>query len=83
MVSFPVLVSISVNKNGHRRILGIDIVFEEICNVLYYVPYKEKENLACYLKQIFNSPTKEMATTVNPDDYPEISGQLSQSQSNV
>ena len=33
-------------------------------NVLSSVPYKEKANLASYLKQIFNSPTREMAATI-------------------
>ena len=33
-------------------------------NVLSCVPYKEKVKLACYLKQIFNSPNGEMAATV-------------------
>ena len=33
-------------------------------NVLSCVPYKEKEKLACYLKQIFASPTREMATSI-------------------
>lgn len=115
VVSCPVLISIGIDKNGHRKILGVDIAFEEsylsyknhfnklkergvkkvdltitddhkglikaqqevfphtphqrcIChfmrNVLSYVPYKEKAKLAYYLKQIFNSPNKEMATTV-------------------
>ena len=115
VISCPVLVTIGVDKNGHRKILGIDIAFEEsyqsylnhfekikekgvkkvdltisddhkglikaqqevfphtphqrcIChfmrNVLSYVPYKEKAKLADYLKQIFNSPSREMATTI-------------------
>lgn len=115
VVSFPVLITIGVDKNGHRKILGIDIAFEEsyqsykqhfeklkergvkqvdltisdehkglikaqqevfphtphqrciahfMRNVLSYVPYKEKRKLADYLKQIFNSPSKEMASTV-------------------
>jgi len=33
-------------------------------NVLSHVPYKEKTKLACYLKQIFNSPNRQMATTI-------------------
>jgi transposase-like protein len=33
-------------------------------NVLSYVPYKEKRKLADYLKQIFNSSSKEMAHPV-------------------
>jgi len=33
-------------------------------NVLSYVPYKGKANLAGYLKQVYNSPNQEMATTV-------------------
>ena len=109
------MASIGVGKNGYRKILGIDIAFEEsylsylnhfnkikdrglkkvdliisddhkgliraqeevfthtphqrcIChymrNVLSYIPYKEKVKLAEYLKQIFASPTKEMAHTI-------------------
>jgi len=115
VVSCPVLITIGVDKNGHRKILGVDLAFEEsyqsylnhfnkikerglkkvdltisddhkglikaqqeifpntphqrcIChfmrNVLSCVPYKEKANLASYLKQIFNSPTREMAATI-------------------
>jgi len=115
VVSCPVLISIGVNQNGYRKILGVDIAFEEgyqsyknhfnrlkekglkkvdltisddhkglikaqqevfphtphqrcIChfmrNVLSYVPYKEKAKLACYLKQIFHSPSKQMAATI-------------------
>jgi len=33
-------------------------------NVLSYVPFKEKKKLACYLKQIFNSPNRQMATAI-------------------
>jgi transposase-like protein len=33
-------------------------------NVLSYVPYKEKAKLADYLKQIFNSPSRPMASTI-------------------
>ena len=131
VVSCPVLISIGIDKNGHRKILGVDIAFEEsyqsyknhlnklkergvkqvdltisddhrglikaqqevfpntphqrcIChfmrNVLSYVPYKEKSKLADYLKQIFNSPNKEMAATVAQliaqkyqDSYPKVS----------
>jgi transposase-like protein len=113
---YLLLITAGVDKNGHRKILEVDIAFEEsyqsylnhfntlkekglkkvdlticddhkglikaqqelfpntphqrcIChfmrNVLSYVPYyKEKEKLACYLKQIFNSPTRQMATTI-------------------
>jgi len=115
VISCPVFISVGVDKNGHRKILGVDIAFEEsyqsylnhfnklkerglkkvdltisdehkglikaqqevfpntphqrcIChfmrNVLSYVPYKEKTKLACYLKQIFNSPHREMAATI-------------------
>jgi len=115
VVSCPVLISTGVDKNGYRKILGVDIAFEEsyqsykshfnrlkerglkrvdltisddhkglikaqqevfpntphqrcIChfmrNVLSHVPYKEKTKLADYLKQIFNSPNRHMATTV-------------------
>jgi transposase-like protein len=52
-------------------------------NVLSCVPYKEKVNLADYLKQIFNSPTREMASTVAQliaqkyqDSYPKVSQML-------
>jgi transposase-like protein len=112
---YLLLITAGVDKNGHRKILGVDIAFEEsyqsylnhfnkikdkglkkvdlticddhkglikaqqelfpntphqrcIChfmrNVLSYVPYKEKEKLACYLKQIFNSPNRQMAITI-------------------
>ena len=33
-------------------------------NVLSHVPYKEKAKLACYLKQIFHSPSRQMAATI-------------------
>jgi putative transposase len=115
VISCPVLITIGIDKNGHRKILGVDIAFEEsyqsylnhfnkikdkglkkidltisddhkglikaqqevfpntahqrcIChfmrNVLSHVPYKEKEKLACYLKQIFDSPNRQMAATI-------------------
>jgi len=115
VVSSPVLISIGVDQNGHRKILGVDFAFEEsyqnyknhfnrlkerglkqvdltisddhkglikaqqevfpntahqrcIChftrNVLSCVPHKEKEKLACYLKQIFNSSNRQMAATI-------------------
>ncbi len=115
VVSCPLLISIGVDQNGHRKILGVDLAFEEsyqsylnhfekikarglkkvdltisddhkglikaqqeifpntphqrcighfMRNVLSHVPYKEKTQLADYLKQIFNSPSREMATTV-------------------
>jgi len=115
VISCPLLITIGVDKNGYRKVLGIDIAFEEsyqsylnhfnqikdrglkyvdltisddhkglikaqqevfpntphqrcIChfmrNVLSCVPYKEKAKLADYLKQIFNSPTRQMAVTV-------------------
>lgn len=115
VVSCPVLITIGIDKNGHRKILGVDIAFEEsyqsylnhfnkikdkglkkidltisddhkglikaqqevfpntphqrcighfMRKVLSYVPYKEKEKLACYLQQIFNSPNRQMATTI-------------------
>jgi len=128
------LITVGVDKNGHRKILGVDIAFEEsyqsykqhfsklkergvkkvdltisddhkgliraqqevfpntphqrcIChfmrNVLSHVPYKEKKRLAGYLKQIFNSPTREMANTVAQmiaqkyqDSYPKVSQML-------
>jgi putative transposase len=115
VISCPVLITIGIDKNGHRKILGVDIAFEEsyqsylnhfnkikdkglkyvdltipdehkglikaqqevfpntahqrcIChfmrNVLSNVPYKEKTKLAEYLKQIFNSPNRQMAITI-------------------
>jgi len=115
VISCPVLITIGVDKNGYRKVLGVDIAFEEsyqsylnhfnklkergvkqvdltisddhrglikaqqeifphtphqrcIChfmrNVLSYVPYKEKTKLADYLKQIFHSPSRQMATTI-------------------
>ena len=115
VISCPVLITIGIDKNGHRKVLGVDIAFEEsyqsylnhfnqikdkglkyvdltisddhkglikarqevfpntahqrcIChfmrNVLSRVPYKEKTKLAEYLKQIFNSPNRQMATTI-------------------
>ena len=115
VISCPVLITIGIDKNGHRKVLGVDIAFEEsyqsylnhfnqikdkglkyvdltisddhkglikaqqevfpntahqrcIChfmrNVLSNVPYKEKTKLAEYLKQIFNSPNRQMATTI-------------------
>ncbi len=48
-------------------------------NVLSYVPYKEKVKLAEYLKQIFSSPTKEMAHTIAQHyevSYPKVSRML-------
>jgi transposase-like protein len=114
VISCPVLITIGIDKNGHRKILGVDIAFEEsyqsylnhfnkikdrglkyvdltisdehkglikaqqevfpntphqrcIChfmrNVLSCVPYKEKAKLADYLKQIFDSPNRQMAAT--------------------
>jgi transposase-like protein len=115
VISCPVLITIGIDKNGHRKILGVDIAFEEsyqsylnhfnkikdrglkyvdltisdehkglikaqqevfpntphqrcIChfmrNVLSCVPYKEKAKLADYLKQIFDSPNRQMAATI-------------------
>jgi putative transposase len=115
VVSSPVLITIGIDQNGYRKILGVDMAFEEsyqsylnhlnkikdkglkkvdltisddhkglikaqqevfphtahqrcIChfmrNVLSCVPYKEKAKLAEYLKQIFNSPNRQMATTI-------------------
>jgi transposase-like protein len=52
-------------------------------NVLSYVPYKEKVKLAEYLKQIFSSPTREMANTIAhmiaqhyETSYPKVSHML-------
>ena len=115
VVSSPLLITVGVDKNGHRKVLGVDLAFEEsyqsyknhfnklkerglkkvdltisdehkglikaqqeifpntphqrcIChfmrNVLSYVPYREKKKLADYLKQIFNSPTRDMAQDI-------------------
>ena len=134
VVSCPILITIGIDKNGHRKILGVDLAFEEsyqsylnhfnnlkekglkkvdltisddhkgllkaqqelflntphqrcIChfmrNVLSCVPYKEKEKLACYLKQIFSSPSRDMATTIAQmivqnyqQSYPKVSDML-------
>jgi transposase-like protein len=125
-----------VDPNGYRKILGVDMAFEEsyqsylnhfhklqerglkyvdltisddhkgllkaqqevftntphqrcIChfmrNVLSHVPSKEKSSLADYLKQIFNSPTREMASTVAKmiaqkyqPSYPKVSQMLAE-----
>jgi transposase-like protein len=115
VVSSPLLITVGVDPNGYRKVLGVDLAFEEsyqshlnhfnkikekgvkkvdltlsdghkglikaqqelfpntahqrcIChfmrNVLSHVPYKEKATLADYLKQIFDSPSRQMATTV-------------------
>ena len=49
-------------------------------NVWSQVPYKERSRLAGYLKQIYDSPTKEMATNIAQliaqeyqDSYPKVS----------
>ena len=134
VVSCPILITVGVDPNGHRKILGVDLAFEEsypsyqqhfeklkergvkqvdltisddhkgllraqqevfpntphqrcIChfmrNVFTCVPYKEKTNLASYLKQIFNSPDQEMAATVAQmiaqryqESYPKVSQML-------
>jgi transposase-like protein len=134
VVSCPVLISIGVDQNGHRKILGVDIAFEEsyqsyqnhfnklkekglkqvdltisddhkglikaqqevfpntphqrcIChfmrNALSHVPYKEKKRLACYLKQIYSSPSRQMAATIAQmiaknyqQSYPKVSQML-------
>jgi transposase-like protein len=31
VISCPVLISIGIDKNGHRKVLGVDIAFEESC----------------------------------------------------
>ena len=115
VVSRPLLITVGVDKNGHRKILGVDIALEEsytsyrdhfkilkerglkrvdltisdahkglkkaqqevfpgvphqrcIChfmrNNLSKVPYKERTKLAAYLKQIYASPNKQMATSI-------------------
>jgi putative transposase len=131
VVSRPVLVTVGIDQNGRRKILGVDVALEEsyasyrdhfnslkerglrkvdltisdqhkgllkaqqevfssvphqrcIChfmrNVLSKVPYKERPILANYLKQIFNSPTPEMATSIAQliareyqNSYPKVS----------
>lgn len=125
------LITVGIDQNGRRKILGINIAYEEsypnyknhfnkpkerglkkvdltisddhkgflkaqqeifpgtphqrcIChfmrNVLFSVPYRERANLAGYLKQIFNSPNKEMATNIAQliakeyqNNYPNVS----------
>jgi transposase-like protein len=115
VVSRPLLITVGVDKNGHRKILGVDIAIEEsyasywdhfkalkerglkrvdltisdahkglikaqqeifpgtphqrcIChfmrNNLAKVPYRERPRLAAYLKQIYASPNKQMATAI-------------------
>ena len=115
VVSRPLLITVGVDKNGHRKILGVDIALEEsytsyrdhfkilkerglkrvdltisdahkglkkaqqevfpgvphqrcIChfmrNNLSKVPCKERTILAAYLKQIYASPNKQMATSI-------------------
>ena len=115
VVSRPVLITVGIDQNGRRKILGTDMAFEEsylsyrehfnalkergirqvdltisdehkgllkaqqelfpgtphqrcIChfmrNVLSQVPYRGKPILATYLKQIYNSPNKQMATRI-------------------
>jgi len=115
VVSRPLLITVGVDKNGYRKILGVDIALEEsyesyrdhfktlkerglkrvdltisdahkglkkaqqevfpgtphqrcIChfmrNGLAKVPYKERTKLAAYLKQIYASPTKQMAMSI-------------------
>jgi len=134
VVSRPVLISIGIDQNGKRKVLGVDIAFEEsylsyrdhftklkdrglkqvnltisdehkglikaqqevfpgtphqrcIChfmrNVWYHVPYKERTSLASYLKQIFNSPSRQMAVSVARliaqqyrKSYPKVSDML-------
>ena len=134
VVSRPVLMSIGIDQNGRRKVLGVDIAFEEsylsyrdhfnklkqrglkqinltisdehkglikaqqevfpgtphqrcIChfmrNVWYHVPYKERTSLASYLKQIFNSPSRQMAVSVARliaqqyrKSYPKVSDML-------
>jgi len=131
VVSRPLLISVGIDQNGRRKILGVNIALEEsyasyrdhfntlqerglkkvdltisdehkgllkaqqevfsgtphqrcIChfmrNVLSKVSYKEKPGLASYLKQIFNSPTQEMATSIAQliareyqNSYPKVS----------
>jgi transposase-like protein len=134
VVSSPLFITVGVDPHGYRKVLGVDLAWEEsyqsyknhfnrlqerglkkadltisddhkglrraqqevftntphqrcIChfmrNVLSHVPYKEKSSLADYLKQIFNSPTREMAATVAKmiaqkyqDSYPQVSQML-------
>lgn len=115
VVNIPMLITIGINFNGYREILGADMAVSESeetwrehhrglkargvettsltisdklkglvtvlqeeysgsphqrCmvhfkrNVLSKVPYKERKVLGEYLKQIYNSPTKEMALKI-------------------
>jgi putative transposase len=137
VVSRPLLITIGVDKNGHRKILGVDIAIEEsyasyrehfkalkergvkkvdltisdahkglinaqqeifpgtphqrcIChfmrNNLSKVPYRERPRLASYLKQIYASPNKPMATSIArliaekyQNSYPKVSRLLEES----
>jgi len=137
VVSRPLLITVGVDKNGHRKILGVDIALEEsytsyrdhfkilkerglkrvdltisdahkglkkaqqevfpgvphqrcIChfmrNNLSKVPYKERTKLAAYLKQIYASPNKQMATSIArliaekyQNSYPKVSRLLEES----
>ena len=137
VVSRPVLITVGVDKNGRRKILGVDIALEEsyesyrdhfkalkerglkrvdltisdahkglskaqqevfpgtphqrcIChfmrNNLAKVPYRERTKLAAYLKQIYASPNKPMATSIArliaekyQNGYPKVSRLLEES----
>ena len=137
VVSRPLLITVGVDKNGHRKILGVDIALEEsytsyrdhfkilkerglkrvdltisdahkglkkaqqevfpgvphqrcIChfmrNNLSKVPCKERTILAAYLKQIYASPNKQMATSIArliaekyQNSYPKVSRLLEES----
>ena len=64
--SFPVLCSLLREsiKTAIGRSWEQTLLLRKATNVLSYVPYKEKKKLACYLKQIFNSPNRQMATAI-------------------
>jgi len=137
VVSRPLLITVGVDKNGKRKILGVDIALEEsyasyrehfkalkerglkrvdltisdahkglikaqqeifpgtphqrcIChfmrNNLAKVPYRERPRLAAYLKQIYASPNKQMATAIArliaekyQKTYPKVSRLLEES----
>ena len=137
VVSRPLLITVGIDKNGKRKILGVDIALEEsyasyrehfkalkerglkrvdltisdahkglikaqqevfpgvphqrcIChfmrNNLAKVPYRERSRLAAYLKQIYASPNKQMASSIArliaekyQDSYPKVSRLLEES----
>jgi len=137
VVSRPLIITVGIDKSGHRKILGVDIALEEsyasyrdhfkalkerglkrveltisdehkglikaqqevfpgtphqrcichfMCNNLSNVPYRERTKLAAYLKQIYASPNKPMATAIArliaekyQNSYPRVSRLLEES----